>query len=148
MNYREAEKWLFSRRRMGMKYGLERMLSMMEDLGHPERQFETVHIVGTNGKGSTAAILSGITGELGMSWGRGTSPHLLDYRERITVNDQWIPESSVAEFVTDHRHTIRKHSATFFEITTAMAAWYFANRGVNWVAAEAGLGGRLVASRT
>ncbi|MCD6588884.1 MAG: hypothetical protein J7K88_10085, partial [Candidatus Fermentibacteraceae bacterium] len=78
MNYREAEKWLFSRRRMGMKYGLERMLSMMEDLGHPERQFETVHIVGTNGKGSTAAILSGIAGELGISWGRGTSPHLLD----------------------------------------------------------------------
>jgi len=148
MNYREAEKWLFSRRRMGMKYGLERMLSMMEDLGHPERQFETVHIVGTNGKGSTAAILSGIAGELGISWGRGTSPHLLDYRERITVDDRWIPESSVAEFLTDHRHTIRKHSATFFEITTSMAAWYFASRGVNWVAAEAGLGGRLDATRT
>ncbi len=147
MNYREAEKWLFSRRRMGMKYGLDRMLSLMEDLGNPERNFETIHIVGTNGKGSTAAILSGIAGELGISWGRGTSPHLLDYRERITVDDIWIPESAVAEFVTDHRHTIRKHSATFFEITTAMAAWYFAKRGVNWVAAEAGLGGRLDATR-
>ncbi len=148
MNYREAEKWLFSRRRMGMKYGLDRMLSMMADIGHPEREFNTVHIVGTNGKGSTAAILSGIAGELGISWGRGTSPHLLDYRERIVVNDKWITEESVAKFITDYRHTIRKHSATFFEITTAMAAWYFALSGVEWVLAEAGLGGRLDATRT
>ena len=148
MNYREAEKWLFSRRRMGMKYGLERMLSLMEELDHPERKFKTVHIVGTNGKGSTAAILSGIAGALGISWGRGTSPHLLDYRERIAVNNNWITEDAVAEFITDYRHIIRKHSATFFEITTAMAAWYFASMGVEWVAAEAGLGGRLDATRS
>ena len=148
MNYLQAEKWLFGRRRMGMKYGLERMLSMMEDLGHPERKFKTVHIVGTNGKGSTAAILSSIAGELGFSWGRGTSPHLLDYRERIAVNDEWITRDAVAEFITDNRNLIRKHSATFFEITTAMAAWYFAGRGVEWVASEAGLGGRLDATKT
>ena len=133
---------------MGMKYGLDRMLSLMESLGHPEKKFKTVHIVGTNGKGSTAAILSGIAGNLGFSSGLGTSPHLLHYRERIAVNDKWIPEDAVAEFITDHRHTIRKYSATFFEITTAMAAWHFAAMGVEWLAAEAGLGGRLDATKT
>jgi dihydrofolate synthase/folylpolyglutamate synthase len=148
VNYSEAEKWLFSRRRMGMKYGLDRMLSMMADLGNPEKQFRTVHIVGTNGKGSTAAVLSGLAGELGISCGRGTSPHLLDYRERIAVNNNWIPQDTVARFITDYRHTIRKHSATFFEITTAMAAWHFAAEGVEWVVAEAGLGGRLDATRS
>ncbi len=148
MNYKEAERWLFGRRRMGMKYGLERMISFLEELGNPEKAFKTIHIVGTNGKGSTAAILSSIAGHLGYSWGRGTSPHLLDYRERIVVNDNWIPEESVAEFITDNRHTIREHSATFFEVTTAMAAWYFASRNVDWVCAEAGLGGRLDATKT
>ena len=133
---------------MGMKYGLERMLAMMEEIGHPEKEFKTVHIVGTNGKGSTAAILSEIATNLGLSCGRGTSPHLLHYRERIAVNNKWIPEDAVAEFITDNRHTIRRHSATFFEITTAMAAWYFASQGVQWVASEAGLGGRLDATRT
>lgn len=148
MNYKEAERWLFGRRRMGMKYGLERMLSFLEELGNPEKAFKTIHIVGTNGKGSTAAILSAIAGHAGYSWGRGTSPHLLNYRERIVVNDDWIPEEAVAEFITDNRHTIRKHSATFFEVTTAMAAWYFATEGVDWVIAEAGLGGRLDATKT
>ena len=133
---------------MGMKYGLERMLAMMAEIGHPERAFKTVHIVGTNGKGSTTAILSEIAKNLGISCGRGTSPHLLHYRERIAVNDKCIPEDAVAEFITDNRHIIRGHSATFFEITTAMAAWYFASQGVQWVASEAGLGGRLDATRT
>lgn len=133
---------------MGMKYGLDRMLSIMEALGHPEDSFKTVHIVGTNGKGSTAAVLSELAGRLGFRWGRGTSPHLLDYRERIATGKGWIPEDSVAEFVTDNIHMLRKHSATFFEITTAMAAWFFAGEETDWVAAEAGLGGRLDATRT
>ncbi len=148
MNYREAERWLFGRRRMGMKYGLSRMLSIMEELDHPEDSFKTVHIVGTNGKGSTAAVLSELAGEMGFRWGRGTSPHLLAYRERIATGNGWIPEESVAEFITDNIHVLRKHSATFFEITTAMAAWHFAGEGVDWVAAEAGLGGRLDATKT
>lgn len=148
MNYREAEEWLFGRRRLGMKYGLDRMRSLMEDLDHPERSFKTVHVVGTNGKGSTAAILSSLAGELGFSWGRGTSPHLLDYRERIAVDNLWIPEETVAEFITDNARMLEFYSATFFEITTAMAAWYWALKNVRWVVAEAGLGGRLDATRT
>lgn len=133
---------------MGMKYGLSRMLSIMETLGHPEDSFRTVHIVGTNGKGSTAAVLAGLAGELGFNWGRETSPHLLAYRERIATGIGWIPEDAVAEFITNNIHILRQHSATFFEITTAMAAWYFSREGVEWVAAEAGLGGRLDATRT
>lgn len=133
---------------MGMKYGLDRMLLLMEALGHPEDSFQTVHIVGTNGKGSTAALLSGLSGQLGFSWGRGTSPHLLNFRERIATDSGWISEESVAQFITDYIHTLRKYSATFFEITTAMAAWHFAGEGVQWVAAEAGLGGRLDATKT
>lgn len=148
MNYALAESWVFGRRRLGMKYGLDRMLSIMEELGHPERSFKTVHIVGTNGKGSTAAVLSELAGELGFSWGRGTSPHLLHYRERIATDTGWIPEEDVARFITDNREMLERYSATFFEITTAMAAWYFARSGVQWVAAEAGLGGRLDATRT
>ncbi len=148
MNYAHAESWLFGRRRLGMKYGLDRMLSIMEELGHPENSFKSVHIVGTNGKGSTAAVLSELAGELGFSWGRGTSPHLLHYRERIATDKGWIPEESVAGFITDNMEMLERHSATFFEITTAMAAWYFALSGVQWVAAEAGLGGRLDATKT
>lgn len=133
---------------MGMKYGLDRMLSIMEALGHPEKSFSTVHVVGTNGKGSTAAVLSELAGQLGFRWGRGTSPHLLAYRERIATGNGWIPEDCVARFITDNIHMLRQHSATFFEITTAMAAWHFASEGVDWVAAEAGLGGKLDATRT
>jgi len=79
--------------------------------------------------------------------GHTTSPHLLNFRERINLDDAWIPEEEAARFVTDHRALIQKYSATFFEITTAMAAWYFAGNGAEWVIAEAGLGGRLDATR-
>lgn len=148
MNYSAAEKWLFGRRRLGMKYNLDRMRALMDALGRPHESFRTVHVVGTNGKGSTTAILAAIGRGMGISLGHTTSPHLLNYRERINLNEAWIPEEEVAEFVTDYMSLIRKHSATFFEITTAMAAWYFARHGAEWVVAEAGLGGRYDATRS
>lgn len=147
MNYETAEKWVFSRRRLGMKYNLDRMTALMESMGSPQHSFRTVHVVGTNGKGSTTAILAAVGRGLGLSVGHTTSPHLLHYRERVNLDDSWITEEEVAEFVTDHRRLIQKHSATFFEITTAMAAWHFARRGAGWVVAEAGLGGRFDATR-
>lgn len=147
MNYSTAEKWLFSRRRLGMKYNLDRMRALMEAMGSPQKAFRTVHVVGTNGKGSTTAMLAAIGRGLGLRVGHNTSPHLLSYRERINLDDRWIPEEDAARFVTDHRAQIQKYSATFFEITTAMAAWYFARQGAQWVIAEAGLGGRLDATR-
>jgi len=147
MNYSTAESWLFSRRRLGMKYNLDRMQAMMDAMGRPQEAFRTVHVVGTNGKGSTTAVLAALGRGLGLRVGHTTSPHLLNFRERINLDDAWIPEEEAARFVTDHRALIQKHSATFFEITTAMAAWYFAGNGAEWVIAEAGLGGRLDATR-
>jgi dihydrofolate synthase/folylpolyglutamate synthase len=147
MNYSTAEKWVFSRRRLGMKYNLDRMAALMEAMGRPQDSFRTVHVVGTNGKGSTTAVLAALGRGMGLSVGHTTSPHLLHYRERVNLDDVWITEEDVAEFVTDHRRLIQKHSATFFEITTAMAAWHFARRGAEWVVAEAGLGGRFDATR-
>lgn len=147
MKYRETERYLFSRRRLGMKYSLDRMIRLMDDLDNPQRKFRTIHIVGTNGKGSTAAILSETGRRLGFRTGRTTSPHLFDYRERIAINGSWIPEEKVTEFVENHKHLFEKYTATYFEITAAMAAWFFAREEVEWVIAEAGLGGRLDATR-
>jgi dihydrofolate synthase/folylpolyglutamate synthase len=147
MDYDNVKDWLFSRRRMGMKYGLERILNLMADLGDPQRSFRTVHVVGTNGKGSTTAILAEIARHLGFRTGRMTSPHLLDFRERIALNGVWIPCAAVTSFIEDYRGLLEKHEATFFEIITALAAWYFEQENVDWVIAEAGLGGRLDASR-
>ncbi len=147
MNYAETEEYLFGRRRMGMKFGLDRVRCLLNDAGNPQENFRTIHIVGTNGKGSTTALLAEILRHLGYKVGRITSPHLLHYRERTAINNVWIPEESVTEFVEIFRTRIEEHSATFFEITTAMSAWYFGKKGVDFVVAEAGLGGRLDATK-
>lgn len=148
MTYPEVEEYLFSKRRMGMKYGLERIRELMEELGSPQESFRTVHVVGTNGKGSTAMLTAAVATRLGMRAGLLTSPHLLSFRERISVGGRWIPEEAVCEFVQDNMDAIERLSATFFEICTAMAASYFRDCGVEWAVAEAGLGGRLDATRT
>jgi dihydrofolate synthase/folylpolyglutamate synthase len=147
MDYAEARDWLFGRRRMGMKYGLERISSLVSDLGSPHLGFRTVHVVGTNGKGSTTAMLAETARHLGYRAGRMTSPHLLDFRERIAVDGAWIPEDAVLRFVREFRDRIERREATFFEIVTALAAWHFGLEGTDWVIAEAGLGGRYDASR-
>jgi len=147
LNYGDVEKYLFSRRRMGMKFGLNRVRKLMMDAGNPQNSFRTVHIVGSNGKGSTTALLSEMFTHMGFRTGRITSPHLLDYRERTAVNRRWIPKEEVIKFVELFRDRFEEYSATFFEITTVMSAWYFMNCGVDIVVAEAGLGGRLDATR-
>lgn len=147
LNYSDVEKYLFGRRRMGMKFGLDRVRKLMRDAGNPQETFRTVHIVGSNGKGSTTALLSEILRHLGFRTGRMTSPHLFHYRERTAVDGRWIPEEEVVKFVELFRDRIEEHSATFFEITTVMSAWHFRNSGVDLVVAEAGLGGRLDATR-
>ncbi len=132
---------------MGMKFGLDRVRKLMKDAGDPQEKFRTVHIVGSNGKGSTTALLCEILRHLGFRTGRMTSPHLFHYRERAAVDGKWIPEGEVVRFVELFRDRIEEHSATFFEITTVMSAWHFMNSGVDLVVAEAGLGGRLDATR-
>jgi len=147
LKYSEVEDYLFGRRRMGMKFGLDRVRKLMKDAGDPQTSFRTVHIVGTNGKGSTTALLSEILIHLGYRTGRITSPHLLHYRERTAVNGRWIPEEEVVKFVELFKDKIEEYSATFFEITTVMSAWHFMNSRVDLVVAEAGLGGRLDATK-
>ncbi len=148
MDYAEAIGYLYGRRRLGMTYGNDRMEALLEDLGNPQRAFRTIHVVGTNGKGSTTAMLSATATALGLRTGRNTSPHLLDFRERIAVDGRWIPPGAVVDFVGGNLGLFERHEATFFEITTAMAAWHFAREGVDWAVVEAGLGGRLDATRT
>ncbi len=132
---------------MGMKFGLDRVRKLMKDAGDPQTKYRTIHVVGTNGKGSTTALLTEIFRHLGFKTGRITSPHLLHYRERTAVDGRWIPEKEVVRFVEIFRDKIEEYKATFFEITTVMAAWHFMNSGVDLVIAEAGLGGRLDATR-
>jgi len=91
MRYAEALEYLFGRRRLGMKYGLDRMKAFLADMGSPQEAFRTIHVVGTNGKGSTTALLAETARLLGFRTGRNTSPHLLDYRERTAVDSRWIP---------------------------------------------------------
>ncbi len=147
MDYRQAEEYIFGRRRMGMKFGLQRVRKLMEEVGDPQRSFRTIHVVGTNGKGSTTAMLSRLLEELGLTVGRMTSPHLIDFRERISMNGRWIPKESVIEFLETFKGSIESNQATFFEIATVMSAWHFSRCGVDVVVAEAGLGGRLDATR-
>lgn len=147
MNYSDVESYIFGRRRMGMRFGLERARKLLAEAGNPQEHFRTVHIVGTNGKGSTAAFLSSLLTGLGIRTGRMTSPHLLHYRERASVDGAWIPEDAVVRFVELFRDGIERHGATFFEISTVLAAWHFRNCGVELAVAEAGLGGRLDATR-
>ncbi len=132
---------------MGMKFGLDRVRKLMKEACDPQENFRTVHLVGTNGKGSTTALLAEILRHLGFRTGRITSPHLLHFRERTAVDGIWIPEKEVVKFVELFRDRIEEHSATFFEIATVMSAWHFMNSGVDLVVAEAGLGGRLDATR-
>jgi dihydrofolate synthase/folylpolyglutamate synthase len=133
---------------MGMKYGLDRIRGLVDAMGRPQASFRTIHVVGTNGKGSTTALLADAMRRLGLRVGRFTSPHLLDYRERVTVDGRWIPREAVMDFLRLYSAEIESLSATFFEVTAAMAAWWFAQQGVEWAVAEAGLGGRLDATRT
>jgi len=130
-----------------MKFGLDRVRKLMIDAGEPQKSFRTVHIVGSNGKGSTTAILSEMLTHLGKRTGRIVSPHLLHYRERTAVDGRWIPEDEVVKFVELFRDGIEECSATFFEITIVLAAWHFRNSNVDIAVAEAGLGGRLDATR-
>ncbi|NOZ55607.1 MAG: bifunctional folylpolyglutamate synthase/dihydrofolate synthase [Calditrichaeota bacterium] len=134
--------YLFSRRRFGLKPGLQRVQALLEYLGHPERKFDTVHIAGTNGKGTTAAFLEGILRAGGLKTGLYTSPHLVSPEERVRVDWQKIPRERLVGWIADLRPQIEKTEATFFEAMTAIGFAYFAETGVDVAVVEVGLGGR------
>ena len=124
------------------KPGLDRMLSFDRYLGYPSRQFKSIHIAGTNGKGSVANLVASALQSCGLSAGLFTSPHILDFRERIRVNGL-IPVEYVFKQLTSWMPWIVANDLSFFEITTGLAFKYFADSGVDYAVIETGLGGRL-----
>ncbi len=145
-DYLDALEKLLALEFFGMKLGLANMHALLDHLGHPEEKFATIHVAGTNGKGSVSATLAAIFQSSGKKTALYTSPHLVDYRERIRVNGVMIPESAVENFVRANWNIITELKATFFEVTTALAFEYFASERVDIAIIETGLGGRLDAT--
>ncbi|MGH7407839.1 MAG: bifunctional folylpolyglutamate synthase/dihydrofolate synthase [Candidatus Methylomirabilales bacterium] len=156
MTYPDALQYLYGLQRLGIKLGLENIRRLLRALGHPERALRTVHVGGTNGKGSTAALLAAILRAAGLRVGLYTSPHLLDFTERIQVNGEPIGPDAVADLTAEVRAAVETAFApvpddlpshpTFFEVTTALAFLYFARAGAEWAVVEVGLGGRYDAT--
>ena len=125
------------------KEGLSNTHALDEHFGHPHRQFKTIHVAGTNGKGSCSHTLAAILQSAGYKVGLYTSPHLVDFRERIRINGQCISKEYVVNFVEQERSFFEPLHPSFFELTTAMAFKYFAEQAVDIAVIEVGLGGRL-----
>ncbi len=145
-DYQIALQYLYSLRRFGIKLGLSQVTVFLKRLGNPHHRFKSIHIAGTNGKGSTAAIIESILRRSGYKTGLFTSPHLVDFRERIRVSGQMIPRGRVTEFVKEERGYISKRGITFFEAATALAFQHFAQEEVDIAVVETGMGGRLDAT--
>ena len=150
MTYQETIDYLFNSTPLfqnvgkdAYKEGLENTHLLDEHFGHPHRQFKTIHVAGTNGKGSCSHTLAAIIQSAGYKVGLYTSPHLVDFRERIRINGTPVSEAYVIDFVENHRAFFEPLHPSFFELTTAMAFNYFAEQQVDVAVIEVGLGGRL-----
>ncbi len=150
MNYKQTLDWLYSKLPMFQRTGvsaykkdLGNIRALMEHLGNPHEKFKSVHVAGTNGKGSTCHMLASVFQESGYKTGLTTSPHLKDFRERIRVNGKICPEEFVIDFIEKHGEFIETLHASFFEVSIAMAFTYFAEERVDIAIIETGLGGRL-----
>lgn len=144
--YAERLQRLFALEFFGMKLGLENISALLKLLGDPQEQYPTIHIAGTNGKGSVAATLAAIYQSDGKRTGLYTSPHLVDFRERIRVNGAMIEEDYIAKFLERVWPIVEERNMTFFEVTTALAFQYFRDENVDIAIIETGLGGRLDAT--
>ena len=125
------------------KEGLENIESLLDIIGNPQKKLRCVHVAGTNGKGSVSSFLSSYFQELGYKIGLFTSPHLVDFRERIRINGEMISEKEVLDFFAQYQEKFQHLEPSFFEITTALAFHYFAEKKVDFAVIEVGLGGRL-----
>ena len=125
------------------KPGLDNTYRLMAHLGNPHEKLHTVHVAGTNGKGSTSHLIAATLQAQGYKVGLFTSPHLIDFRERIRISGEMIPEQTVVQFVEDNRALLDEVRPSFFETTMAMAFWYFVEQQVDIAVIEVGLGGRL-----
>jgi dihydrofolate synthase/folylpolyglutamate synthase len=142
-SYSAAIEALFARTTSGIKPGLERTEAILARLGSPHEKLTAIHVAGTNGKGSVVATAEALLTAPGRKIGRYTSPHLIDFRERITVDSVPIPEEAVLEFLEKWIPVAEETGATFFELTTALAFEWFAKQEVDIAVIETGLGGRL-----
>jgi len=153
MDYGEFTQWMFGLERFGIKLGLDNIKEFLGRLGNPERGFRSVHVTGTNGKGSVCVMVAEILRAHGVKAGLYTSPHLVDFRERIRVNGRKIPERDVVRLGLELKDVMEEMASdsmekqlTFFEFTTGLAFKYFEEKGVDIVVAEVGMGGRLDAT--
>jgi dihydrofolate synthase/folylpolyglutamate synthase len=152
MEYQETLDWLFGLENMGIKLGLCRVRELLHDLGDPQEDYRSVHVAGTNGKGSVCAMTSSILQASGLRTGLYTSPHLVDFRERIMIDGEMISEAEVVNLAQEVRRAgdalsdVEDRPLTFFEVTTAIAFLYFARKGVEAAVIEVGMGGRLDAT--
>ena len=150
MNYQETLSWMFNRLPMFQIQGknalnnkLDNILTFTSALGNPQTKFKSLHIAGTNGKGSSSSMLASILQEAGYKVGLYTSPHLKDFRERIKIDGKEIPEDYVVNFISENKSFLEEHSLSFFEMTVGMAFSYFSEEKVDIAVIEVGLGGRF-----
>ena len=150
MTYKETINWLFNQLPVFQNVGasaykkdLTNTLLLVEHLNHPERNFKTIHVAGTNGKGSTSSMIASVFMEAGYKVGLYTSPHLKDFRERITINGKMISENYVHQFVLNHKSFFENTQLSFFEMSVGLAFEYFSDKKVDIAIIEVGMGGRL-----
>ncbi|MEG2277311.1 MAG: folylpolyglutamate synthase/dihydrofolate synthase family protein [Odoribacter sp.] len=150
MTYEESIHWLFAQLPMYQREGqaaykanLDNTLQLDEYFKHPHQSFKTIHVAGTNGKGSVSHLLASILQEAGYKTGLYTSPHLKDFRERIKINGKMVSKQYVTDFVEQNQELFLSVKPSFFEMTVAMAFKYFADEQVDIAVIEVGLGGRL-----
>ena len=146
MNIENSLKKLFSLHTFGVKLGLDNITKFLEYLGNPQKQLKTIHVAGSNGKGSTSSFISSILQENGYKVGLYTSPHFVKFNERVVINGKQINDEYIASFISDYEKYIDEHQLTFFEVTTALAIKYFLEMKTDYCVIETGLGGRLDAT--
>lgn len=145
--YRDSIDYLYGLQKYGIKFGLNSTESMLDRLGNPHRRLRCIHVGGTNGKGSTAAILSSILTRHGFRVGLYTSPHLVRFTERFRINDEEVSMSAILPVFEQIRSVINEtEPPTFFEVVTSLGLTYFAKEEVDWAVIEVGMGGRLDAT--
>ena len=150
MNYNETTNWMFAqlpmyqnKGKVAYKKDLSNTIKLASHLGNPESKFKSVHVAGTNGKGSTSHMIASILQEAGYKVGLYTSPHLKDFRERIKINGNCVSKQFVIQFIKSNKSFFESNSLSFFEMTVGMAFDYFAKKKVDIAIIEVGLGGRL-----
>ncbi len=146
MDIQESLNKLFALHTFGVKLGLENIQKFLKSIGNPQSKLKTIHVAGSNGKGSTSSFIASILMENGYKVGLYTSPHFVKFNERISVDGKYISDDFIAKFIDRHQKLIDEYQLTFFEVTTAMAFEYFIFSEVDYAVIETGLGGRLDAT--